>query len=118
MLGLLLERQQLYRRAAKAFEAAQKLLETTEDATLSDMVYSNYGRVLVQLQQYEEAICVYQQVKKSDFSAQCGLSVAYFKGKHYGIAGVGIRVSNYNIFLCRRKKLKELKSATSYSLYM
>lgn len=83
MLGLLLERQQLYCRAAKAFEAAQKLLETAEDTTLSDMVYSNHGRVLVQLHQYEKAICVYQQVKKPDFSTQCGLSVAYFKAKRY-----------------------------------
>ena len=94
MLGLLLERQHLYRGAVKAFEAAQKLLETVQDATLSDMVYSNYGRVLVQLQQYEEAICVYQQVKKPDFSTQCGLSVAYFKGKCYGIAHMGTRVSD------------------------
>ena len=94
MLGLLLERQHLYRRAVKAFEAAQKLLETAEDATLRDMVYSNCGRVLVQLQQYEEAICVYQQVKKPDFSTQCGLSVAYFKGKCYDIAHMGTRVSN------------------------
>jgi tetratricopeptide (TPR) repeat protein len=94
MLGLLLERQQLYRTAVKAFEAAQKLLETAEDATLSDMVYSNYGRVLVQLQQYEEAICVYQQVKKPDFSTQCGLSVAYFKGEQYDTAHVGTRVSD------------------------
>lgn len=94
MLGLLLERQHLYRTAVKAFEAAQKLLETAEDATLSDMVYSNYGRVLVQLQQYEEAIRAYQQVKKPDFSTQCGLSVAYFKGKWYDIAHTGTRVSN------------------------
>jgi tetratricopeptide (TPR) repeat protein len=94
MLGLLLERQQLYCRAAKAFEAAQKLLETAEDTTLSDMVYSNHGRVLVQLHQYEKAICVYQQVKKPDFSTQCGLSVAYFKGKHYDTVHGETRVSN------------------------
>jgi tetratricopeptide (TPR) repeat protein len=94
MLGLLLERQKLYRTAAKAFEAAEKLLETAEDATQSDMVYSNHGRVLVQLQQYEKAICVYQQVKKADFSTQCGLSVAYFKGRHYDTVCVETRVSN------------------------
>jgi predicted negative regulator of RcsB-dependent stress response len=81
MLGLLLERQQLYRGAAEAFETAQRLLEADEDSTLSDMVHSNHGRVLVQLQQFEDAICQYQNVKKADFVTQCGLSVAYFKGK-------------------------------------
>jgi tetratricopeptide (TPR) repeat protein len=94
MLGLLLERQQLYRGAEEAFEAAQRLLETAEDSTLSDMLYSNRGRVLVQLQQYEKAVCLYQQVKKPDFSTQCGLSVAYFKGKCCDTARVGTRLSD------------------------
>lgn len=83
MLGLLLERQQLYRGAAEAFRTAQKLLDSGEDSTLNDMVYSNHGRVLVQLHQYEDAICQYQQVKKADFITQCGLSLAYYKGEHW-----------------------------------
>jgi predicted negative regulator of RcsB-dependent stress response len=83
MLGLLLERQQLHRGAVEAFKAAQQLLERDEDSTLSDMVHSNLGRVLVHLHQYEEAICQYQKVKKADFITHCGLSLAYYKGKHY-----------------------------------
>lgn len=82
MLGLLLERQQLYRGAAEAFERAQKLLKTDEDSALSDMVHSNHGRILVQLHQYEDAICHYQEVKKADFIIQCGLSLAYYKGEN------------------------------------
>ncbi|PNF23763.1 hypothetical protein B7P43_G16832 [Cryptotermes secundus] len=83
MLGFLLERQQLYRGAAEAFETALQLLATDEDSTLRDIVLNNHGRVLVYLQRYEEAICQYQKIKKADFITQCGLSVAYFKAKMY-----------------------------------
>lgn len=93
MLGFLLERQQLYRGAAEAFEMALQLLETDEDSTLRDIVLNNHGRVLVYLQRYEEAICQYQKIKKADFIAQCGLSVAYFKGKHTSVVVVETRMS-------------------------
>ncbi|XP_069681678.1 tetratricopeptide repeat protein 37 [Periplaneta americana] len=83
MLGLLLERQKLYRGAAGAFEAALKLLEADSDSTLSDMVHSNLGRVLVELQRYSEAIQQYQAVQKADFVTQCGLAMAYFKANQY-----------------------------------
>ena len=84
MLGLVLERQQLYQGAVEAFEEALKLLDVNgEDYTLHDMVHSNYGRVLVQLQHYEDALQQYQEVKKADFVTQCGVAVAYFKGKTY-----------------------------------
>lgn len=92
MLGFLLERQQLYRGAAEAFEMALQLLETDEDSTLRDIVLNNHGRVLVYLQRYEEAICQYQKIKTADFITQCGLSVAYFKGKHCGVVDVATRI--------------------------
>jgi tetratricopeptide (TPR) repeat protein len=85
MLGFLLERQQVYRGAAQAFEMALQLLETDEDSSLRDMVLNNHGRVLVHLQQYEAAICQYLKIKKADFIAQCGLSIAYFKGREYDV---------------------------------
>ena len=81
MLGLILERRQLYQGAAEAFEAALHTLEKSKDCALLDIVHSNYARVLVQLQHYEQAIQQYQQVKKADFVTQCGLALAYFKGK-------------------------------------
>ncbi|PSN51235.1 Tetratricopeptide repeat protein 37 [Blattella germanica] len=83
MFGLLLERQQLYQGAAQAFELALRVLDNSKDDTLSDMVRSNYGRVLVQLQQYEDAINQYKEVKKADTVTQCGLALAYFKANKY-----------------------------------
>lgn len=94
MLGFLLERQQLYRGAAEAFEMALQLLATDEDSTLRDIVLNNHGRVLVYLQRYEEAICQYQKIKKADFITQCGLSVAYFKGKYCDAVDVGTKISD------------------------
>lgn len=94
MLGFLLERQQLYCGAAEAFEMALQLLETDEDSTLRDIVLNNHGRVLVYLQRYEEAICQYQKVKEADFIAQCGLSVAYFKGKQCDVVDMRTRMSD------------------------
>jgi uncharacterized protein HemY len=92
MLGFLLERQQLYRGAAEALEMALQLLETDEDSTMRDIVLNNHGRVLVHLQQYEAAICQYLKIKEADFIMQCGLSVAYLKGKQCDVLDVGRRM--------------------------
>nr|CAD7400214.1 unnamed protein product [Timema poppensis] len=83
MLGLLLERQRLYRGAAEAFESALNLLQSEEQLSVRDKVLGNYGRVLVQLQRYDEAIKSYQQVKQANFYTQCGLALAYFKAEKY-----------------------------------
>nr|CAD7458188.1 unnamed protein product [Timema tahoe] len=83
MLGLLLERQRLYRGAAEAFESALNLLQSEENLSVRDKVLGNYGRVLVQLQRYDEAIKSYQQVKQANFYTQCGLALAYFKAEKY-----------------------------------
>ncbi|XP_046996555.1 tetratricopeptide repeat protein 37 [Schistocerca americana] len=83
MLGLLMERQQLYGTAAAAFCKALQLLESEEGDEKRDIVFANYGRVLVQLQQYDAAIKSYLQVKKATFKTQCGLAVAYFKAEKY-----------------------------------
>nr|CAD7589451.1 unnamed protein product [Timema genevievae] len=83
MLGLLLERQRLYRGAAEAFESALNLLQSEEQLSVRDKVLGNYGRVLVQLQRYDEAIESYQQVKQANFYTQCGLALAYFKAEKY-----------------------------------
>lgn len=81
MLGLLLERQKLYRGAVKAFAKSVELLKAKGDVALLDLIRSNYGRVLVQLGDYEDAIKQYQEVKEPSFYTQCGLACAYFKGK-------------------------------------
>ncbi|XP_063225938.1 superkiller complex protein 3 [Bacillus rossius redtenbacheri] len=83
MLGLLLERQKLYGGAARAFEKALGLLASKDEVSLQDQVLENHGRVLVQLQKYDEAIRSYQQIKQASFHSQCSLAVAFFKAEKY-----------------------------------
>lgn len=80
MLGLLMERQQIYNLSKQAFKNAYELLFHCEDSEERDLICNNYGRLLVQLQDYDRAIEVYKQIKKATFKSQSGLAVAYFKG--------------------------------------
>ncbi|XP_067002861.1 tetratricopeptide repeat protein 37 [Anabrus simplex] len=81
--GLLMERQKLYNLAGAAFARALKLLEGEKNPELPDKVRCNYGRILVQLQKYDEAIQCYREIRQASFVSQCGLALAYFKAEKY-----------------------------------
>lgn len=91
MLGLLLERQQLHRRSAEAFRRALILLEAEKVSKENeekhsdklDKVLLNYGRVLVNLRMYDDALDHLKRIKKATFANQCGISAAYFKAGRY-----------------------------------
>lgn len=85
MLGLLLERKQLYKGSAEAFYKALELLgERNENNTSRlDKILLNYSRVLSNMDRYEEAIKHLKLIKIPTFANQCELAFAFFKAKFY-----------------------------------
>ncbi|XP_076315267.1 tetratricopeptide repeat protein 37 [Tachypleus tridentatus] len=79
MLGLVLERERLYRGASWAFKMSLLLLEGDSSDEIIDKVRTNYGRVLAQVGQNDEALKQFLQVKNMDLAAYCGLALTYQK---------------------------------------
>lgn len=76
MLGLLRERMGLKMGAAQAFRSALRLAEPTA----RDKVYMNYGRSLVRVGKYSQAVDMFKNVKEATFNSGSGLALALFKG--------------------------------------
>ncbi|KAG8237939.1 hypothetical protein J437_LFUL017313 [Ladona fulva] len=83
MLGILLERQKLYKGARQAFGKALSLSENSEEDKVVDIIRNNYARVLVSVGSFEEAAKQYLAIKNPDYVTQCGLAQAYLKGDKY-----------------------------------
>ncbi|KAK9737501.1 Tetratricopeptide repeat [Popillia japonica] len=79
MLGLLRERMGLKMGAAQAFRSALRLAEPTA----RDKVYMNYGRSLVRVGKYSQAVDMFKNVKEATFNSGSGLALALFKDKQY-----------------------------------
>lgn len=82
MLGLLLERQNMFRSAQAAFQKGyeEALLQGAQSQQL-DALRCNLGRVLTNLQDYEQAINTLQSVNVPTFASQSALALALFRGK-------------------------------------
>lgn len=83
MLGLLLERLNLFRDARVAFQKGleEAVLQGSEPEEL-DAIRCNLGRVLINLQDYEKSIEVLLKVYQPSFASQSGLALALYKGAH------------------------------------
>ncbi|XP_057320439.1 SKI3 subunit of superkiller complex protein [Microplitis mediator] len=79
-LGLLLERQKLFKLAAHEYSVALKL---GKDDSQEDHIRVNLARVLVQMGQFNEAIDICQHIKTASFSSHCQLALALFKAARY-----------------------------------
>ena len=81
MLGLLLERLNLFRGAQTAFQKGfeEAVLQGSE-ARLLDAIRCNLGRVLISLKDYEKAIEILLNVNHPSFASQSGLALALYKG--------------------------------------
>ncbi|KAJ1530355.1 hypothetical protein ONE63_005267 [Megalurothrips usitatus] len=84
MLGLLLERQRLFRSARSAFQKGleEALLQKSEPQYL-DAIRCNLGRVLTNLQDYQQSIDVLKNVNHPSFASQSGLALALFKAQRF-----------------------------------
>lgn len=80
ILGLLLERQKLYKPASCEFTEALKF---TDDDNQLDKIRINLARVLVQMGDYEGAVAVCCAIKSPSFTSHCQLALALFKAERY-----------------------------------
>ncbi|KAF7996121.1 hypothetical protein HCN44_010377 [Aphidius gifuensis] len=80
ILGLLLERQELYKPASREFTEALKF---TDDNKKLDKIRINLTRVLVQMGDYKEAVAVCCGVKSPSFTSHCQLALSLFKAERY-----------------------------------
>ncbi|KAL7288696.1 hypothetical protein TKK_0017421 [Trichogramma kaykai] len=78
--GLLLERQKLYKPAAKQFSLALNYLV---DKKLKDKVNINLARVLVSTDQYIESVEACAAVKDASFASHCQLALSLFKAESF-----------------------------------
>ncbi|CAB4027696.1 Tetratricopeptide repeat 37 [Paramuricea clavata] len=81
MHGVLLEHQELYSQAEKAYHRSLQLLECSEnsDNECGDIVRANYARVLCSLGKYSESIKMYQEINPlNNFHHITGLALAFF----------------------------------------
>ena len=102
MLGILKERMSLKSGASKAFRNALRL----SDRTCRDKINMNYGRSLINLNNYPEAIVIYKDVQEATFNSEIGLALALFKG---------IIFKNY--FIVVKFKICLIKEQTTLILY-
>lgn len=81
MLGLLLERQRIFCSARAAFQKGleESLLQNSDPQEL-DAIRCNLGRVLINLQDYQQSIDVLKTVNHPSFASQSSLALALFKG--------------------------------------
>ncbi|XP_013777093.1 tetratricopeptide repeat protein 37-like [Limulus polyphemus] len=79
MLGLVLERERLYKGACWAFKMSLLLLEEENCDEIIDKVRTNYGRLLALIGQNDEALEQFSQVKNMDLAAYCDLALTYQK---------------------------------------
>ncbi|CAG5092823.1 Similar to TTC37: Tetratricopeptide repeat protein 37 (Homo sapiens) [Cotesia congregata] len=79
-LGLLLEREKLYKLAAHEYSVGLKL---GKEDSQEDHVRVNLARVLVQMGKFDEAIEVCQRIKIASFNSHCQLALALFKAARY-----------------------------------
>lgn len=76
MLGILQERLGLNRNALKSFKNAFELNEKN----YQDKIRTNYGRLLMKLEKYSDAIEIFRQVENTTANSGSGLALALFKG--------------------------------------
>lgn len=79
MLGLLRERMGLKNSTAQALKNAVSLADLKD----RDKAYTNYGRALMRLGQYKDAIDMFRSVKEATFSSVTGLALALFKDEQF-----------------------------------
>nr|XP_022913012.1 tetratricopeptide repeat protein 37 [Onthophagus taurus] len=80
MLGLLRERMGFKTTALKCFKHSLVLIKNDED---KDKILVNYGRLLIENQQYKEAVRILKGVKTATFKSGSSLALALFKNKEY-----------------------------------
>ncbi|XP_034246747.1 tetratricopeptide repeat protein 37 [Thrips palmi] len=84
MLGLLLERQNMFRSAQTAFQKGfEEALLLGADSQHLDAIRCNLGRVLTNLLDYDQAINTLQKVNAPTFASQSALALALFKAQKF-----------------------------------
>ncbi|RZC41780.1 hypothetical protein BDFB_008018, partial [Asbolus verrucosus] len=79
MLGILKERMGLKMGASEAFRNALNLSRGSH----RDLARSNYGRLLVELNKYPQAVDMFNKIEAATFNSGSGLALAHFKDRHY-----------------------------------
>ncbi|KAK3911004.1 Tetratricopeptide repeat protein 37 [Frankliniella fusca] len=84
MLGLLLERLKLFQSAQKAFQRGleEAILQGSESVPMN-AIRCNLGRVLVNLKDYQQAVCILQAITVPSFASQSELALALFKAEKF-----------------------------------
>lgn len=80
MLGILNERMGLKETTRKAYRMALSLVA---DEKSRDKVFANYGRSLVKLGSYSEAVDMFKSIQDPHFNHITGLALAYFKNEQF-----------------------------------
>ncbi|KAM3963155.1 superkiller complex protein 3 [Aphomia sociella] len=79
ILGILQERNGLYR---SAYNSYQKALDCA-DEDKKNITHLNLGRILLRLGKYDEAIKCYKAITEASLDSTCGLALALFKKASY-----------------------------------
>ncbi|XP_041977159.1 tetratricopeptide repeat protein 37 [Aricia agestis] len=80
MLGIMQERTGLLRSSLDSYTKALELAENTEQ---KNIILLNVGRVLLRLENYDEAITTYKAITEASLNSTCGLALALFKNGLY-----------------------------------
>lgn len=75
-MGILNERMGLKLSAASAFRKASTFCERN----YRDIANVNYGRLLIKLGKYSQAVNVFEDIREATFNSGSGLALALFKG--------------------------------------